>query len=174
LARDAFAKYSASVNCSAYLATPVSRRHSSLGIIVSPASMSSFEERESLVRPGHITPVPEAVSCFFYICIGISSLASFMCGFSLGFSSPTLVAFYKVPHPVPLSCEVDLLRSQGGHNARHSLSPVHLNRSVHAPCHTLFSAHRALRGRVQTLLNVHRHVDCCLATLPLSVHVCKL
>ena len=53
-------------------------------------------ERESLVRPGQLKRVRERVSFFFYVCIGISSLSSFMCGFSLGFSSPTLVAFYKV------------------------------------------------------------------------------
>ena len=53
-------------------------------------------ERESLVRPGELKRARERVSFFFYMCIGISSLSSFMCGFSLGFSSPTLVAFYKV------------------------------------------------------------------------------
>lgn len=54
------------------------------------------EERESLVRPGEMKGLQDTVSLFFYVCIGISSLSSFMCGFSLGFSSPTLVAFYKV------------------------------------------------------------------------------
>jgi hypothetical protein len=54
------------------------------------------EERESLVRPGELKGLQDTVSLFFFVCIGISSLSSFMCGFSLGFSSPTLVAFYKV------------------------------------------------------------------------------
>ena len=81
-------------------------------------------ERESLVRPhqGELKRGRERVSLFFYVCIGISSLSSFMCGFSLGFSSPTLVAFYKVGFGVgPL---LAVKRNEPG---------AHSNPLVHAP-----------------------------------------
>jgi hypothetical protein len=66
------------------------------------ASRSSAErdERESLMRPGEMNQksaavlLPDTASAFFYVCIAISSLPSFMCGFSVGFSSPTTVASY--------------------------------------------------------------------------------
>ena len=52
------------------------------------------EERDFLTRPGEVKSAVDNVSLFFYACIGISSLPSFMLGFSIGFSSPTTVARY--------------------------------------------------------------------------------
>jgi SP family sugar porter-like MFS transporter len=56
------------------------------------------EELEILTRPGELkraADLADNVSLFFWVCIMISSLSSFICGFSLGFSSPTTVAAYQ-------------------------------------------------------------------------------
>ena len=62
----------------------------------------SGDETESLIRPGEFvrkqgtgSPLHDRASLYFFACIFISSLPSFMLGFSVGFSSPTTAAVFN-------------------------------------------------------------------------------
>ena len=62
----------------------------------------SGDETESLMRPGEFVrkqgtgaPLHDRASLYFFACIFISCLPSFMLGFSVGFSSPTTAAVFN-------------------------------------------------------------------------------
>ena len=95
---------------------------------------TEVEEREFLTRPGEVKSAVDNVSLFFYACIGISSLLSFMLGFSIGFSSPTTVARYAGSggDADAAACVFHngTLNQANSHMVRHSEKSAHCTRCI--------------------------------------------
>jgi len=119
--------------------------------------MPGREELERLTRPGETKIAPDNVCAFFYVCICISSISSFMCGFSLGFSSPTTVASYRVRMCIHfLKCVWCLWAGNLGHVGRNACAATYAKRE-HQQTHTCIQIHKHTHPHTHTRTRTHTH-----------------